>query len=58
MDVVKRSAPVKRGTLGNKPKVVLPIEAIAAAAETTNYVVVIERYRKRIKNPKTAIRAK
>jgi hypothetical protein len=53
-----RRGPIKRGVSGSKPRIVLPIAAIAAVAETTNYLVVIERYRKKIKNPKTAIRAK
>lgn len=56
--VIKRSGPVKRGTLGNKPKVVIPIATLAAISETTNYTVVIDRYMKKIKSPKTAIRAK
>lgn len=57
MTVAKRT-PVKRGILGNKPKIVIPISAIETAAEGTNYLVVIDRYKRKIKSPKTAIRAK
>lgn len=51
-------APVKRGTLGNRPRIVIPINAIAEVATGTHFRVVIDRYMKKIKNPKTAIRAK
>lgn len=59
MNTIVKRTPVRRAVVGVKPKIVIPLAAVAElSGGSTNYKVVIERYRKKIKNPKSAIRAK